>query len=143
MNATKRSPNYEEWLVYPAYPQHSFSLWGLVHICIPQTGTPCGRVMGNWSYWLSWALPFGVAVPSPLEFIVPQTFRFVNTFFYFFLQGGGCALTITCGSLSALDVGCSLTQVRPVPLDNYSIAFRDRFVNSFFHIFRKFFSLAL
>ena len=44
----KRSPlDYEERLVYPAYPQHSFSPWGLVHICIPQTGTPCGRVIGS------------------------------------------------------------------------------------------------
>ena len=32
--------------MYPAYPQHFFSLWGLVHICIPHTGTPCGRVIG-------------------------------------------------------------------------------------------------
>lgn len=29
--------------MYPAYPRHFFSLRGLVHICIPQTGTPCGR----------------------------------------------------------------------------------------------------
>ena len=29
------------------------------------------------------------------------------------------------------------------PLDNYSIAFRDTFVNSFFRISRKFFSLTL
>ena len=29
------------------------------------------------------------------------------------------------------------------PLDNYSIAFREYFVNSFFHIFRRFFSLTL
>ena len=69
------------WLVYPAYPQHSFSLWGLVHTYIPQTGTPCGRVIENRSYSLTWAFPFGIAVPSPVVFIVPQTFRFVNTFF--------------------------------------------------------------
>ena len=45
------------WLVYPAYPRHFFSLRGLVHICIPHTGTPCGRVIGNRSYWLSWVFP--------------------------------------------------------------------------------------
>ena len=41
--------------MYPAYPRHYFSLRGLVHIYIPQTGTPCGRVLGRWSYSLSWA----------------------------------------------------------------------------------------
>ena len=53
------------WLLYPAYPQHFFSLWGLVHICIPHTGTPCGRVIGRRSYGLSWVTPFGIALPSP------------------------------------------------------------------------------
>ena len=52
------------WLVYPAYPQHFFSLCGLVHICIPHTGTPCGRIIGNRSYWLSWVFPF-VGLPFP------------------------------------------------------------------------------
>ena len=51
----ERLPHGREWLVYPAYPRHSFSLRGLVHICIPHTGTPCGRVLGRWSYSLSWA----------------------------------------------------------------------------------------
>jgi hypothetical protein len=43
-----------------------------------------------------------------------------------------------CTLITHLGVPCG-----DFPLDNYSIAFRDRFVNSFFHIFRKFFSLAL
>ena len=47
----------KSWLVYPAYPRHYFSLRGLVHIYIPHTGIPCGRIIGNRSYWLSWALP--------------------------------------------------------------------------------------
>lgn len=51
--------------MYPAYPRHFFSLRGLVHICIPHTGTPCGRVMGQRSYRLSWVFPFGTALPSP------------------------------------------------------------------------------
>ena len=55
---------WRKWLVYPAYPQHFFSLCGLVHICIPHTGTPCGRVIGNRSYWLSWVFPF-VGLPFP------------------------------------------------------------------------------
>lgn len=76
------------WLVYPAYPQHFFILWGLVHIYIPQTGTPCGRVIGNRSYSLTWAFLFRIAVPSPVVFIVSQTFQFVNTFFKFFGGGG-------------------------------------------------------
>ena len=54
-------------LVYPAYPRHFFSLRGLVHICIPHTGTPCGRIIGNRSYWLSWVFPFvGLPYLSPI-----------------------------------------------------------------------------
>ena len=60
----RRAPQ-KEWLLYPAYPRHFFSLRGLVHIYIPQTGTPCGRVMGQRSYSLSWAPVLSVALPSP------------------------------------------------------------------------------
>ena len=63
------------WLLYPAYPQHYFSLWGLVHIYIPQTGTPCGRIMGQRSYSLSWAPVFSVALPSPFVPLLYHTLR--------------------------------------------------------------------
>ena len=61
--------------MYPAYPQHCFSLWSLVHICIPHTGTPCGRVIGHRSYGLSWVTPFGIALPSPFVPLLYHTLR--------------------------------------------------------------------
>ena len=52
-----------EWLLYPAYPRHSFSLRGLVHICIPHTGTPCGRGLYRQGLTrLSWVLPSASAL---------------------------------------------------------------------------------
>ena len=75
---------------------------------------------------------FRVAVPSPVVFIVPQTFQFVNTFFNLFSQDGGCALTIICGSLSALDVGCSLTPTHPVIIDYHIFCGLSRGFLNFF-----------
>ena len=61
----RRAPQ-KEWLLYPAYPRHFFSLRGLVHICIPHTGTPCGRVIGNKVLLaLVGTHLFVVALPSP------------------------------------------------------------------------------
>ena len=58
-----------EWLLYPAYPRHSFSLRGLVHICIPHTGTPCGRGLYRQGLTrLSWVLPSASALLPSLCF---------------------------------------------------------------------------
>ena len=73
--------------MYPAYPRHFFSLRGLVHICIPQTGTPCGRVMGlkvlptlvGLSLWDCLALAFCTLIVSHFK-------GFVKRFFKFFLK---------------------------------------------------------
>ena len=94
--------------MYPAYPRHSFSLRGLVHICIPHTGTPCGRVLGNRSYSLSWAFPFGIAVPSPFVSLLYHrgsglSRPFSNFFQVFFI------LTLS-------------VRLATLPWDNYSIA---------------------
>ena len=43
---------------------------------------------------LLWAIAFGFCRPSPLEFIVSQTFRFVNTFFNFFLRDSRLGLDV-------------------------------------------------
>ena len=63
--------NYHDigWLLYPAYPQHFFSLRGLVHICIPHTGTPCGRGLCHQGLTrLSWVLPSASALFPSLCF---------------------------------------------------------------------------
>ena len=58
-----------EWLLYPAYPRHSFSLRDLVHICIPHTGTPCGRGLYRQGLTrLSWVLPSASALLPSLCF---------------------------------------------------------------------------
>ena len=70
--------------------QHFFSELALVHICIPHTYTPCGRVIGlkvlptlmGLSLWDCLALAFCVL-------IISQTLRFVKTFFNFFLGAVG------------------------------------------------------
>ena len=54
--------------------------------------------------------------------------------FLIFLQGGGCALTIACGSLSALDVGCSLTPAHLVPLLYHTLRGLSRGFLHFFSI---------
>ena len=76
--------------MYPAYSQHCFSLWGLVHIYIPQTGTPCGRIVGQRSYMtlmglafgFRLALPFCTLIVSQLGGFVKRFFLEVSTFFY-------------------------------------------------------------
>ena len=56
-------------LLYPAYPRHFFSLRGLVHICIPHTGTPCGRGLCHQGLTrLSWVLPSASALLPSLCF---------------------------------------------------------------------------
>ena len=60
--------------------RHFFSETALAHIFIPQTYTPCGRVIGTRSYWLSWALPLWVAVPSPCAFIIAHLLENVKGF---------------------------------------------------------------
>ena len=77
-----------KWLLYPAYPRHFFSLRGLVHICIPHTGTPCGRVIGlkvlptlvGLSLWDCLALAFCTLIVSHFK-------GFVKRFFELFLFG--------------------------------------------------------
>ena len=64
----RRAPQ-KEWLLYPAYPRHFFSLRGLVHICIPHTGTPCGRGLCHQGLTrLSWVLPSASALLPSLCF---------------------------------------------------------------------------
>ena len=68
--------------------QHFFSELALVHICIPQTYTPCGRVMGQRSYSLSWAPTFrGRLALSFCTLIVSHFKGFVKRFFTFFFEG--------------------------------------------------------
>ena len=55
--------------------QHFFSELALVHICIPQTYTPCGRIVGQRSYSLSWAPVLSVALPSPFVPLLYHTLR--------------------------------------------------------------------
>jgi hypothetical protein len=65
--------------------QHFFSELALVHICIPQTYTPCGRVMGQRSYSLSWAPTFrGRLTLSFCTLIVSYFKGFVKRFYKFF-----------------------------------------------------------
>ena len=87
LGRSNRFSALKKWLLYPAYPRHSFSLRGLVHICIPHTGTPCGRVMGlkvlptlvGLSLWDCLALAF-------CTLIVSQLGGFVKGFFIFFQE---------------------------------------------------------
>ena len=70
--------------------QHFFSELTLVHICIPHTYTPCGRVMGQRSYSLSWAPTFCGRLTLPCcAFIIPHFVAFVKHFFIFFGDNGG------------------------------------------------------
>ena len=73
------------WLVYPAYPRHCFSLRGLVHICIPHTGTPCGRIIGwkvlptlvGLSLWDCLALPFCAFIIAHLYSVVKGFWKII------------------------------------------------------------------
>ena len=66
--------------------QHFFSELALVHICIPQTYTPCGRIMGQRSYSLSWAPVLSVALPSPFVPLLYHTLRDLSRGFLHFLR---------------------------------------------------------
>ena len=55
--------------MYPAYPQHVFSPRGLVHIYIPQTRTPCGRVIGS-GLTDSHGSHLHLASPFPRRFVI-------------------------------------------------------------------------
>ena len=76
--------------MYPAYPRHCFSLRGLVHICIPHTGTPCGRVIGlkvlptlvGLSLWDCLALAFCTLIVSQLGEFVKRFFQLFFGFVY-------------------------------------------------------------
>ena len=60
---------------------HCFSLGALVHICIPQTDTPCGEMsLSGWSYSLSWAFPLRVAFPHLCVLIIAHFWLFVKRF---------------------------------------------------------------
>ena len=65
---------------------HCFSLGALVHICIPQTDTPCGEMsLAERSYSLSWAFPFfWGAFPHLCVLIIAHFVEFVKRFFTFF-----------------------------------------------------------
>ena len=66
--------------------QHFFSELALVHICIPQTYTPCGRVMGQRSNSLSWAPVLSVALPSPFVPLLYHTLRDLSRGFSNFFE---------------------------------------------------------
>ena len=59
---------------------HYFSERTLVHICIPQTYTPCGRGHQVGLTWSSCDFSFGVAFPLPCDYIIPHLRVNVNTF---------------------------------------------------------------
>ena len=94
-------------LLYPAYPRHFFSLRGLVHICIPHTGTPCGRVIGNKVLLaLVGTHLFVVALPSPFVPLLYHTLRRLSRgFLNFFCSVGRFGFT---SPNYALGRGCSL-----------------------------------
>ena len=100
------------------------------------------------------SFPCGTAFPSPLELSITHLTRFVKRFFlrswnFFILYFcGQCApcLSLQQSVLSEEMATCHTPSGKYLissPLDNYSIAFREYFVNSFFRIFRRFFSLTL
>ena len=87
----RRAPQ-KEWLLYPAYPRHFFSLRGLVHICIPHTGTPCGRGLCHQGLTrLSWVLPSASALLPSLCFYYSILLTICQALFLFFFGGNGGA----------------------------------------------------
>ena len=73
----------------------------------------------------------------PLDtLIVPHSVEFVKGLYQLFFRASSVGF-------EPLGSGPSLQPRWDSPLDNYSIAFREAFVKSFFHTFRNFFSLAL
>ena len=63
--------------------RHYFSETALVHICIPQTYTPCGGLHREWSYGLSWVNLFGLPLPLSI-IIIAHSVLFVKGFLKFF-----------------------------------------------------------
>ena len=104
--------------MYPAYPQHFFSLWGLVHICIPHTGTPCGRVMGlkvlptlvGLSLWDCLALAFCTLIVSQLGEFVKRFLKFLSKDFFYSVRPSplaSCGLLLTSLTLYHTSGGLS------------------------------------
>lgn len=78
--------------MYPAYPRHFFSLRGLVHICIPHTGTPCGRGLCHQGLTrLSWVLPAASALLPSLCFYYSTLLAICQALFLIFFGGNGGA----------------------------------------------------
>ena len=69
--------------------QHFFSELALVHICIPQTYTPCGRVIGNKVLLaLVGTHLFVVALPSPFVLLLYHRSCGLSRVFLTFFFGG-------------------------------------------------------
>lgn len=107
-----------KWLLYPAYPRHFFSLRGLVHICIPHTGTPCGRVMGlkvlptlvGLSLWDCLALAFCTLIVSQLGRFVKRFLKFLSKDFFYSVRPSplaSCGLLLTSLTLYHTSGGLS------------------------------------
>ena len=79
-----RFHHQRNWLLYPAYPRHYFSLRGLVHICIPHTGTPCGGRFAGRDLLVSRGTCLLASALSLCAFIIAQVWRFVKGFLHFF-----------------------------------------------------------
>ena len=97
--------------------RHFFSSAALVHICIPHTGTPCGRVIGNKVLLaLVGTHLFVVALPSPFVPLLYHTFKGLSRgFFNFFEKSFRLALS---HSYQCLGV-CGLL---PSPLDTLIVS---------------------
>ena len=104
--------------MYPAYPRHFFSLRGLVHICIPHTGTPCGRVMGlkvlptlvGLSLWDCLALAFCTLIVSQLGEFVKRFLKFLSKDFFYSVRPSplaSCGLLLTSLTLYHILSGLS------------------------------------
>ena len=120
----RRAPQ-KEWLLYPAYPRHFFSLRGLVHICIPHTGTPCGRGLYRQGLTrLSWVLLSASALLPSLCFYYSILLTICQALFLFFLGAVGDSNphfnfsphlgdTLTCSPVFA--GGATRTHIIPLP----------------------------
>lgn len=112
---------------------HFFSLGALVHICIPQTDTPCGEMsLAERSYLLSWATS-SVCLSSSLctyystlLVVCQEVFEKISNFFQ---------LRFPTKALS------SCVSFYPRPLDILIIAHLVLFVKSFLKLFSKFFQV--
>ena len=117
--------------MYPAYPRHFFSLRGLVHICIPQTGTPCGRGLCQQVLRTLVSRTFRLCLPSPFVPFLYHTLRDLSRgFSNFFEKSFRLALS---HSYQCLGV-CGLL---PSPLDTLIVSQLGRFVKGFLKNFSK------